>query len=44
MRHNISPIGRRDLLGVAITAFIVPVSWRPAGGPNHGRVFVFLGP
>ena len=31
MRHNISPIGRRDLLGVAITAFIVPVSWRPAG-------------
>ena len=31
MRHNISAIGRRDLLGVAITAFIVPVSWRPAG-------------
>ncbi len=31
MRHNISAIGRRDVLGVAITAFIVPVSWRPAG-------------
>jgi phospholipid transport system substrate-binding protein len=31
MRYNISRIARRDLLGVAITAFVVPIPWRPAG-------------
>ena len=31
MTDNISAIGRRDLLGLAITAFVVPISWRPAG-------------
>lgn len=31
MRHDISAIGRRDLLGLAIAAFVVPIPWRPAG-------------
>jgi phospholipid transport system substrate-binding protein len=31
MTHNISAIGRRDLLGLAITALVVPISRRPAG-------------
>ncbi len=31
MTHNIPAIGRRDLLGLAITAFVVPIPWRPAG-------------
>jgi phospholipid transport system substrate-binding protein len=29
--HNISAIGRRDLLGLVITAFVLPIPWRPAG-------------
>jgi phospholipid transport system substrate-binding protein len=31
MTHDISTIGRRDLLGLAITALVVPIPWRPAG-------------
>jgi phospholipid transport system substrate-binding protein len=31
MTHNISAIGRRDLLGLVITAFVVPIPWRPGG-------------
>jgi phospholipid transport system substrate-binding protein len=31
MTHDISTIGRRDLLGLAITALVVPIPGRPAG-------------
>ncbi len=30
MTHDIPAIGRRDLLGLAITAFVVPIAWQPA--------------
>jgi phospholipid transport system substrate-binding protein len=31
MTHNVSAIGRRDLLGLTIAAFVAPVAWHPAG-------------
>ena len=31
MTQNISAIGRRDLLGLAITGLVVPIPWRLAG-------------
>jgi hypothetical protein len=38
MRHHISAIGRRDLLGVAIAAFVVPIHSLAAGWcPSHGH-------
>jgi hypothetical protein len=39
MTHNIPAIGGRDLLGLAITALVVPIPWQPAGAQNRGRRF-----
>jgi phospholipid transport system substrate-binding protein len=34
MMHSVPTIGRRNLMGLAFTAFAVPVAWRPAGAQS----------
>lgn len=36
MTHAIPAIGRRDLLGLAITALVVPIAWQPADAQTTG--------
>jgi phospholipid transport system substrate-binding protein len=37
MAHHIPPIGRRGLLGFAITASVAAISWRPASAQSTGN-------
>ena len=37
MTHYLAPIGRRNLLGLAVTALVVPIPWRPTGAETGGE-------